>query len=159
PQRYGPSGCDLPRLVEELDAACSPLLDAAKAIGARVWVVSEYGHVDVNRSIHLNRVFREAGLLVVRAGPFGESLDPFASRAFAVCDHQLAHIYCAGPADRERARELLAETPGVARVLAREERREQGLDHPRAGDLVALSAEDAWFAYPYWLDDRQAPDF
>jgi predicted AlkP superfamily pyrophosphatase or phosphodiesterase len=159
PQRHGPSGCDLSRLVGELDAACSPLLDAAKAIGARVWVVSEYGHVDVNRPIYLNRSLRDAGLLVVRPGPFGESLDTFASRAFAVCDHQLAHVYCAGPADRERARDLIAATPGVARVLAGEERREQGQDHPRAGDLLALSAEEAWFAYPYWLDDRQAPDF
>jgi hypothetical protein len=149
----------MPRLVGELDAACGPLLDAAAAIGARVWVVSEYGHVDISRPIYLNRVLREAGLLAVRPGPFGESLDTFASRSFAVCDHQLAHVYIARPDDRARARELIAATPGVARVLAGEERGELGLDHPRAGDLVAMADEDAWFAYPYWLDDRLAPDF
>ena len=44
PQRFGPSGSDMPRLVRELDAATEPLLDVAKSIGARVWVVSEYGH-------------------------------------------------------------------------------------------------------------------
>ena len=159
PQRFGPSRCDMAGLVEELDAACSPLLDAAKAIGARVWVVSEYGHVDVNRPIYLNRVLREAGLLAVRPGPFGESLDTFGSRAFAVCDHQLAHVYCPRREDQGRAREVIAGIPGVARVLSGEERGELALEHPRAGDLIALSEPSAWFAYPYWLDDRQAPDF
>ncbi len=159
PQRTGPSGCDMPRLVEELDAACCPLLDAAEAIGARVWIVSEYGHVDVSRPVYLNRVLREAGLLSIRPGPFGESLDTFGSRAFAVCDHQLAHVYSTQPHDRARARDVLSATPGVARVLEGEERAELGLDHPRAGDLVVLAETDAWFAYPYWLDDRFAPDF
>ena len=159
PQRFGLSGSDMPRLVGELDEACAPLLDAARAVGARVWVVSEYGHCDVSRPVLINRALREAGLLHVRAGPFGEMLDTFTSRAFAVCDHQIAHVYVANADDRDRARDLLLQQPGVARVLAGEERQEIGLDHPRSGDLVALSEADAWFAYPYWLDDRRAPDF
>jgi predicted AlkP superfamily pyrophosphatase or phosphodiesterase len=159
PQRFGPSGCDMPRLVRELDDACATLFDAARTVGARLWVVSEYGHVDVTRPVYLNRLLREAGLLSVRLGPFGESLDTFGSRAFAVCDHQLAHVYAARPDDRALARERLTATRGVARVLEGEERSEVGLDHPRAGDLIALSEEGAWFAYPYWLDDRLAPDF
>ncbi len=159
PQRLGPSGCDMPRLVRELDDACAPLLDAARSVGARVWVVSEYGHVDVRRPVLLNRALREAGLLAVRPGPFGEMLDTFGSRAFAVCDHQLAHVHASRPADRALARERLAATPGVARVLEGEGRGEIGLDHPRAGELVVQSEPDAWFAYPYWLDDRKAPDF
>lgn len=159
PQRFGPSGCDMPRLVGELDAACASLLEAARAAGARVWVVSEYGHCDVSRPVLINRVLREAGLLTARPGPFGETLDTFTSRAFAVCDHQLAHVYVSAPEDRERVRDLLLQQPGVGRVLVGEERREVGLDHPRSGELVALSQPDAWFAYPYWLDERQAPDF
>ena len=77
-----------------------------RAAGARVWVVSEYGHVQVNRAVLLNRALREAGLLTVRPGPFGEMLDTFTSRAFAVCDHQLAHVYVADDADRPRVREV-----------------------------------------------------
>lgn len=159
PQRFGPSGCDMPRLVRELDDACAPLLDAARHFEARVWVVSEYGHIDVNRPVYLNRALREAGLLAVRPGPFGEGLDTFGSRAFAVCDHQLAHIYCSGPDAIERAGDLVREWPGVARVLVGEGRGQLGLDHPRSGELIALAGPDAWFAYPYWLDDRAAPDF
>jgi predicted AlkP superfamily pyrophosphatase or phosphodiesterase len=159
PQRFGLGGCDLPRLVRELDDACAPLLDEARRCQARVWVVSEYGHVDVARPVLPNRALREVGLLAVRPGPFGEGLDTFESRAFAVCDHQLAHVYVKAEEDRPQVRDLLAGLPGVARVLAGEERGELGLRHERSGDLVALSQPDAWFAYPFWLDDRQAPDY
>jgi predicted AlkP superfamily pyrophosphatase or phosphodiesterase len=159
PQRLGPHGCDMARLTVELDDACAPLLEAARAAGMRVWMVSEYGHVQVCRAVLPNRALRQAGLLAVRPGPFGEMLETFTSRAFAVCDHQLAHVYVADPADRPRVREVLAELPGVARVLEGEERGTLGLRHERAGELVALAEADAWFAYPFWLDDRLAPDY
>ena len=159
PQRFGVSGSDMPRLVGELDAAAAPLLDAAEAAGARVWVVSEYGHCDVSRPVLINRELRKAGFLNVRPGPFGETFDTFNSRAFAVCDHQLAHVYVGEEADRPRVRDLLQGILGVAKIYQGEERSEIGLNHPRAGDLVVLSEPDAWFAYPYWLDDRDAPDF
>jgi predicted AlkP superfamily pyrophosphatase or phosphodiesterase len=161
PQRFGPSGCDMARLTRELDQACAILLDAAKASGARVWIVSEYGHTDVTHPVLLNRALREAGLLKVRPGPFGEMLDTFGSEAFAVCDHQVAHIYLGRPDDRttERVSELIRAIAGVDRVYAGGERAEIGLDHLRAGNLVVLSRADSWFAYPYWLEDRHAPDF
>jgi hypothetical protein len=179
PQRFGPGACDMPKLVKELDDACAPLLDAAKEVGARPWVVSEYGHVPVQRPVYLNRILREAGLLTVRDGPFGEILETFQSRALAVCDHQVAHVYVADPADSPRVRDVLEaarvgvslrETPapaeraphtgaGVGRVLMGEERGEVRLRHGRSGELVVLSEPDAWFAYPFWLDDRRAPDY
>jgi predicted AlkP superfamily pyrophosphatase or phosphodiesterase len=159
PQRFGPLGCDMPRLVGELDDAAAPLLEAAKECGARVWVVSEYGHVQVKRAVQPNRALRQASLLTVRSSPFGEMLDTFASRAFAVCDHQLAHVYVNEPADVPRVKDLLTALPGVGRVLAGPEREEFHLTHPRAGDVVALSEPDAWFAYPFWLEDRRAPDY
>jgi predicted AlkP superfamily pyrophosphatase or phosphodiesterase len=159
PQRFGPAGCDMGRLVRELDDACAVILEAARHVGARVWVVSEYGHGDVSRPVPLNRVLRQAGFLSVRPGPFGEVVDTFGSRAFAVCDHQVAHVYVDRPDDRERAGSLISTLPGVARVFAGDERREIGLDHPRAGELVVVAEPDTWFAYPYWLDDGLAPDF
>jgi hypothetical protein len=161
PQRFGPSRCDMGKLVGELDKACGIICDAAKSVGARIWIVSEYGHVDVSRPVLLNRVLREAGFLAVRPGPFGETLDTFGSRAFAVCDHQIAHVYVrqADGELLESTRTLLAGVPGVARVLEGQGRAQIGLDHPRSGELVVVAENDSWFAYPYWLDDRQAPDF
>jgi predicted AlkP superfamily pyrophosphatase or phosphodiesterase len=159
PQRFGPAACTMPRVVAELDAACAPLLDAVRESGGRVWVVNEYVHVQVNRVVEPNRALRREGLLSARAGPFGETLDTFASRAFAVCDHQVAHVYINDPTDLPRVRDVLAALPGIGQIHAGAERAAVGLDHSRAGDIVALAAPDAWFAYPYWLDDQKAPDF
>jgi predicted AlkP superfamily pyrophosphatase or phosphodiesterase len=159
PQRYGPDPETWPRLVREVDDACAPLLDMATAVGARVWVVSEYGHVAVSKAVLPNLALRQAGLLSVRPGPFGETPELLESRGFAVCDHQVAHVYVNDPADVPRVREVVAALPGVAHVFAGEERAEVELRHARAGEMVALAEPEAWFAYPFWLDDRQAPDY
>jgi predicted AlkP superfamily pyrophosphatase or phosphodiesterase len=159
PQRFGPQKADMPRLVKELDNACAPLLDAAAAAGAGVWVVSEYGHCQVSNPVYPNRFLRQKGFLSVRPGPFGEQLDTFTSRAFAVCDHQVAHVYVAELADVGAVRDLLEELPGIGRLVSGDQRSEIGLNHPRSGEIILLSKPDAWFAYPFWLDDRQAPDY
>jgi predicted AlkP superfamily pyrophosphatase or phosphodiesterase len=159
PQRFGPSGCDMAKRVAELDDACVPLLSAAKQNGAQVWVVSEYGHCDVSRPVYVNRLLRTAGLLEVRKGPFGEQLDLFGSRAFAVVDHQLAHVYVRDPEDISRVKDLLTPVQGVARVLSGEERTAIGLEHERSGELILLADRDAWFAYPFWVNDPDAPDY
>ncbi len=151
-QRRGPG--DLAR-VAEVDACAGRVIDAAREVGARVVVVSEYGLVPVRRPVHVNRELRRMGWLAVRDGPFGEQLDTFESKAFAVCDHQVAHLYVRGLRPEE-VRSRVQAIDGVDIVVPPAE---LGLDHPRAGDLVALAKPDAWFAYPYWLDDARAPDF
>lgn len=158
-QRFGPVHEGVAARVAEVDAAAKTVIDAAHAIGAEVTAFSEYGIVPVSRAVWLNRALREAGLLCVRDGPFGEMLETFESRAFAVCDHQVAHVIAKDERARATACEVLEAVPGVARILEGAERAQVGLDHPRAGDLVVLAQPDAWFAYPYWLDDRRAPDF
>ncbi len=110
-------------------------------------------------AIHINRVLREAGWIRVRPELGLEILDPGASAAFAVSDHQIAHVYVADPAHRFQVRTLLEKVPGIEQILDREAQRELGLDHPRSGDLVAISQADKWFSYYYWLDDSAAPDF
>ncbi len=145
-----------PKRVAEVDSCAKTVIDAATAIGAQVVVVSEYGLVPVQRAVAINRVLREAGWLIVRDGPFGEQLMPGESKAFAVVDHQLAHIYVRHAADRASVKSLLEKVPGVDQVV---EPGELELDHPRSGELIALAKPDSWFCYYYWLDDRRAPDF
>jgi predicted AlkP superfamily pyrophosphatase or phosphodiesterase len=158
-QRFGPGHEGTPARVAEADRCAAIVVEAAREAGAEVVAFSEYGLGAVSRAETPNVSLREAGLLAVRDGPFGETLDVFASRALAVCDHQVAHVYGRAPEDVPAAAEALRSLPGVDRVLAGRERAEAGLDHPRAGDLVVLSKRDAWFAYPYWLDASRAPDF
>jgi predicted AlkP superfamily pyrophosphatase or phosphodiesterase len=124
-----------------------------------VVVLSEYGITAVERPVDVNRALRRAGLLHVHTNQTGELLDPWTSRAFAVADHQVAHIYVREEEDLEDVRRLLADLDGVAEVLDRDAQAAYGLDHERAGDLVVVADPDAWFTYYYWLDDALAPDF
>lgn len=156
-QRFGASCPHAAKLVAEVDACAKIVIDASRAIGARVIALSEYGISDVSYPIYVNTVLRRAGLLKVRPGPFGEMLDTYESQAFAVCDHQCAHVYVRG--DVEPVAALLRGAQGVASVLDRKAQQAFGIHHARAGDLVLLSKPEAWFAYPYWLEDNHAPDF
>ena len=158
-QRLGPGHPEIGRDLTRIDAIVGDLLDFFTRQNVEVLVLSEYGISTVNRPVHLNRVFRERGWLVVRKELGLELLDAGASRAFAVADHQAAHIYVNDPALLGEVRATLEGTPGVAEVWDAEGKRAAGLDHPRAGDLVVMAAPEAWFTYYYWLDDRRAPDF
>ncbi len=166
-QRYGPPSAGDPRSVEArraVDAEVGKLVAAARAQGVEVLVVSEYGIEAVQTPVHLNRVLREAGYLRAWMNLEGtrgawELLEPGACRAFAVADHQVAHVHVRDAKDLGAVKALLERTPGVERVLDEEGKRAAGLDHPRAGDLVAIAAPGHWFTYYYWLDDRLAPDF
>ena len=158
-QRFGPKHPAVERNLREIDAVCADLLRHYERRNARILVLSEYGITEVHRPVHLNRVLRENGLIAVREELGRELLDAGASKAFAVADHQIAHVYLNDASQMERVRTLLAATPGVEQVLDEEGKKRHGLDHPRAGDLVVIAERDAWFTYYYWLDDRRAPDF
>ena len=158
-QRYGASSPRAARAAAELDVVLAPLLDDAAAAGATVVVLSEYGITDASRPVDINRLLRREGLLEVYTQDGMEYLDPWTSRAFAVADHQIAHIYVQDPADVEPVAKLLNWLPGVAEVLDDAGKATYGLDHERAGELVAVAEPDAWFTYYYWLDDDRAPDF
>lgn len=158
-QRLGP---DDPRLADDLraiDRVVGELLDFYAATGVRVALLSEYGITAVRRSIALNRVFHAKGWLTVKDELGRELLDCGASRAFAIADHQVAHIYVNDPALISAVRTAVESVEGVAQVLDAKAQRSAGLDHARSGDLVALAHEDAWFNYYYWEDDQKAPDF
>ncbi|MDH5672902.1 MAG: alkaline phosphatase family protein [Myxococcales bacterium] len=158
-QKFGPSSPAIARHLREIDAVCGELIEHVQRDGTRVIVCSEYGITDVTGPVHINRALREAGLIRVREELGRELLDPGASAAFAVSDHQLAHVYVADPARVPEVKALLEKLDGVEAVLDMEGKRERGLDHARSGELVALSRADRWFTYYYWLDDARAPDF
>ncbi len=145
--------------LREIDAVCGQLFDHFEAKGTRVVVLSEYGIADVSRPVHLNRVLRQHGLLALREEMGRELIDAGESKAFAVADHQVAHVYVNDPSQLDTVRALVAATPGVERVLDADGKREAGLDHPRSGELVAVAEPRAWFTYYYWLEDNRAPDF
>ncbi|MFD6187635.1 alkaline phosphatase family protein, partial [Streptomyces goshikiensis] len=158
-QRFGPDDPRSHRAAADLDRTLAPLLDDARRAGRTVVVLSEYGITPVSRPVDINRALRRAGLLEVHVQDGMEYLDPAASRAFAVADHQIAHVYVRRPEDVDATREALRDLPGLGELLDDHGKKEHGLDHPRSGELVAVAEPDAWFTYYYWLDDARAPDF
>ncbi|MEP6916762.1 MAG: nucleotide pyrophosphatase/phosphodiesterase family protein, partial [Acidobacteriota bacterium] len=158
-QRLGPSDPAAAADLRQVDAICADLIKHYESRGANVIVLSEYGLVDVSTPVHLNRVLREHGLLAFREELGLEMIDPGASVAFAVADHQVAHIYVNDTGRINEVRGIIERTPGVDTVLGTAEKGAYYVAHARAGDLIAVAEKHAWFTYYYWMDDRRAPDF
>ncbi len=158
-QRYGTDQNVIGKDLREIDAVVEQLVRYYEKQSANIILLSEYGITNVNNPIHLNRKLRQEGYLNVRIERGLELLDAGASKAFAVADHQLAHIYVKDPKEIETVKNILQGVKGVERVLSGPELKEMGLDHDRSGDLVAIADKDSWFTYYFWMDDQKAPDY
>ena len=158
-QKFGPDESKISKELQEIDNVCKQLVTFYEKKGAQVILLSEYGINPVNNPVHLNRILRQEGLLQIREERGLELLDPGASKAFAVADHQIAHIYINDLASAKKVRNIIENVPGVAQVLDREGKRKHQLHHERAGDYILVADNDSWFTYYYWLDDNKAPDF
>ena len=141
-QRLGPHDPAVAEDLRAIDGLVGELLRFYEQRGVQVVVLSEYGISEVSRSVALNRLFRQQGWLTIKPELGRELLDCGASAAFAIADHQIAHVYVNDPAIEGEVRELLASTPGVAQVLSGEAKRTAGLNHHRAGNLIAVAEED-----------------
>ncbi|WP_347331995.1 alkaline phosphatase family protein [Marinimicrobium locisalis] len=157
-QKEGPDG-DIARDLEEIDTLAGDLLDFFEKRGCRVMVLSEYGIQNVSRAIHPNRLLREAGMLSLKVDLGREYLDYFSCRAFAMADHQVAHVYVHDEADIPAVRRVFEGVEGIDRILDKTEQAEFGLDHERSGELVLLAKPDSWFTYYFWQDDARQPDY
>ena len=158
-QKFGPDFTKIHKELNEIDDVLKGLITFYEKKGAEIILLSEYGISPVKHPIHLNRLFREHGLLEIRIERGLELLDPGASKAFVVADHQIAHVYINDPSVSEKVRELLKGVSGVELILDKKEQEAYHINHERSGDLVLMADEDSWFTYYFWLDDEKAPDY
>ena len=158
-QRLGPAHPEIQNDYARIDNIVGDLIAFFESRSIQVIILSEYGISPVSQPIHLNRLFREQGWITIKDELGLELLDAGASKVFAVADHQIAHIYLNDPSLLNRVRSLLEKTDGIDQVLGTAEKPAVGIDHPRAGDLIAVAKPNAWFTYYYWQDDSRAPDF
>jgi predicted AlkP superfamily pyrophosphatase or phosphodiesterase len=151
-----------PAIVPDLraiDEIVGGLIDYFSNKGVQVILLSEYGITNANWPVHINRILRSAGFVSVKDELGLELLDCGASKAFAVADHQIAHIYLNERSVEKSVCELLEKQEGIEAILGKAEKSAAGIEHPRAGDLIATASENAWFTYYYWMEDKVAPDF
>jgi len=158
-QRHGINFEYISEDLKEIDAVVEQLVLHYQKQDCQIILLSEYGITNVNNPIHLNRILRKQGYIAIRKERGLELLDAGASRAFAVADHQIAHIYLNDKSLKHELRKLLQEVQGVQQVLMNEKLTEHHLDHNRAGDLIVVADKDSWFTYYFWLDDAKAPDY
>ncbi|MEX6689642.1 alkaline phosphatase family protein [Danxiaibacter flavus] len=158
-QKYGSDAAAIAKELGEIDNIVKDLVEYYTSKNARIILLSEYGINAVSRPVHINRLLREHNLLGIRVERGLELLDAGVSKAFAVSDHQVAHIYINDPSVREKVKKLVTGLPGVQLVLDKEQQKEYHIDHERSGDLVLMADERSWFTYYFWLDDAVAPDY
>lgn len=158
-QKFGPDAACVKKDLKEIDEVIESLVKFYEQKNTRIIILSEYGITKVDKPIHINRVLRQNGYLTVRLEKGREMLDPGASKAFAVADHQLAHIYINDISVKKQVIELLENTPGIEKVIDESNKSTHGLAHERAGEVVAVADSNSWFTYYYWMDDTKAPDY
>ena len=158
-QKFGPDAAQTLEDAAAVDALIGELRRDANACGAKLAVVSEYSLTPVSGAVALNRELRKHGLISLRTVAGKEYLDAGNSAAFAMVDHQVAHIYLRDGSSADEIAALLRETDGIGEVLTKRERKLRGLDHGNSGEIVVLAGKDRWFSYYWWLEDEKAPDF
>lgn len=158
-QKFGPDFSKISKELNEIDEVVKDLIQFYEARNAKIILLSEYGINAVNNPIHINRILRKEGLISVRVERWYELLDAGASKAFAVSDHQIAHVYLNDHSIKERVMQVLKNTPGVDLVLDKAAQQDYHIDHERSGDILVVAKPDSWFTYYYWLDDAKAPDY
>ena len=162
-QKHGPDSPEAHRSLSELDACIGRLAEGVEQAGLTgdtvLLAASEYVITPVRGALFPNRILRQAGLLQVRGEADHELLDFAASRAFALVDHQFAHVFVQDPRAIDEVAQLFRGTPGIAEVLAGNDRARYHLEHPRSGEVILIAEPDRWLAYYWWLDDALAPPF
>jgi predicted AlkP superfamily pyrophosphatase or phosphodiesterase len=158
-QKFGPDILQVNSHLREIDKVVEGLVNYYSGKKAKIILLSEYGISAVSQPIHINRALRAHGLLDIRIERGLELLDPGASKAFAVSDHQVAHIYINEPSVFDKVKSIVSSLTGVALVLDREAQKQYHIDHERSGDIVLVSDADSWFTYYFWNDDAVAPDY
>src|SRR5215207_1931252 len=159
-QRYGPDGHEANRALDVMLGYFERLKTVCAVRGYDWLIFGDYAIEPVTEgAVFPNRRLREAGLFGTRNVRGMAYPDFYSGRAFAMSDHGVAHVYCRDAAAVNEARTALRELPGVAEVLDKEQQAERGLAHRRSGDLILVAAPGTWFAYPWFTDKKEAPDF
>ena len=163
-QRTGPDSEAAQAAVAELDEVIGRLASGMKDAYSDdlLWIVAgEYTITPVDHVTYPNRMLREAGLLTIRETDDGELIDFERSKAFAMVDHQFAHVFTSDGDEHtaQQAADVFRNQSGIAEVLVGAERGRYQLEHPRAGDVILISTPQSWQAYYWWLTDDRAPRF
>ncbi len=158
-QRFGLDFDKIGKDLQEVDALVEKMVAYYQKKDTNIILLSEYGITNVDQPIHPNRILRKKGYVNIREERGLELLDAGASKAFAVSDHQISHIYVKDKSEIDTLKKIFESEPGIEKVLTGNDIEKAHLNHERSGDLVLVADARSWFTYYFWMDDAKAPDF
>ena len=161
-QKFGHSSPEVTDDLKQIDNCIGNIIEQVKEAGifneTHFLLISEYGFNDVNDAIPINRILREKGLLQVRTINGKEHIDYEYSEAFAMVDHQVAHVYLnkSKMMDKQKIKIAIEDINGIDIVCDEKEKQNLHIDHARSGELIAIAEKDKWFSYYWWYDDQKS---
>jgi predicted AlkP superfamily pyrophosphatase or phosphodiesterase len=156
-QRCGPDGRRADAALDEFETQLARLVAFAEESGAELTVCGDYEIAAVDRApARPNETLRAAGLFRTRPVAGRAYPDFHTSRAFAMCDHEIAHVYVRDDADVPHVVDLFASTGDYESVEVRAAQEWAG---ETAGDVLLMARKGGWCAYPWWTNAREAPDW
>ncbi|MDE1830403.1 MAG: alkaline phosphatase family protein [Thaumarchaeota archaeon] len=161
-QRFGKNSSQVRDDIKKADSIVGNIVDKASKLEigdeTEFLVMSEYSFDDVSGAVPINVKLRDAGLLQTRTIAEKEYVDFEYSKAFAMVDHQVAHIYIKGDCV-DKTHQILRDTPGIDKVLSKNDQKKLRINNERSGELIAISDKNKWFSYYWWHDPQKAPPF
>jgi len=158
-QKYGPGAEKSKKAFSECMGLLKKLLDACGSSGYDMLIYGDYAIGEVSRAVFPNKLLANEGLFKTRSIRGRLYPDFNYSAAFAVCDHEIAHVYIKNRKETDRITDLFTKADGIGRVLSRNDKNSGYAFHEKAGDLILTAEEGAWCAYPWWHSNRKAPDY
>lgn len=159
-QREGPDGKHVEQDLARVFTYLQALKETCEAHGYEYLFFGDYAIEAVpHGAVYPNRLLREAGMLKTRMVKGKAYLDLFSSMAFAMVDHQAAHVYVMEPNAGLDVKRVLKDLPGVDVIMDHNEQKQMGIDHYESGPLVLMAKPGYWFAYPWWTHPHEAPDY
>jgi predicted AlkP superfamily pyrophosphatase or phosphodiesterase len=137
----------------------SLIRQSADAFGYELLIFGDYSVAPVECAALPNLALKNAGLMSVREMKGMQYPDFYGSRAFAMVDHEIAHVFIADRNDTDRVREVLSGAPGIGEIIDANGMAEIGIDHENSGELILVAREGSWLAYPWWQRSCEAPDY
>lgn len=159
-QKFGPDSTEFKKSVNELDGIIGDFfqfLNQEFPNTYEIMILSEYNFNSVNNSISPNLLLRQNGLLSTRRIEDKDYIDYEFSKAFAMVDHQIAHIYIKPGYEDEVSK--IFKNNNIGTILNKNSQKTLNINHPKSGSLILCSNDDSWFNYYWWDDKKYAPDF
>jgi predicted AlkP superfamily pyrophosphatase or phosphodiesterase len=158
-QKSGPYSHKSTKSFHELKPLLIELIHAAKEYNYNILIFGDYAMKQVNKTIFPNRILKEAGLFLTRNVKGMTYPNLYTSRAFAIVDHQVAHIIIKEKSDIPDVINIFKGVNGIKEILDEKGKENFGINHTRAGDIILIADVNAWFSYYWWKDLNEAPDY